>query len=79
MTIQNIIAIKALRTDEIYKIEKFRKPKQASLLAISFFDGIGSTYATEKLEKPRDSKLRHICDEQLMRTLPHNMPLKTTN
>ncbi len=59
----NSLASNSLSSDEINKIEEFRKSKQTAVLAILFSDIVNSTYATEKLGEQTYSKLRHIHDE----------------
>ncbi len=57
------LSIKSLSSDEINKIEEFRKSKHTAVLAILFSDIVNSTYATEKLGEQVYSRLRHIHDE----------------
>lgn len=61
-----------LSSDEINKIDEFRKAKQTAVLAILFSDVENSTYATEKLGEQSYSKLRHIHDELFIRIMTHN-------
>jgi class 3 adenylate cyclase len=60
-----------LSSDEINKIDEFRKAKQTAVLAILFSDIENSTYATEKLGEQSYSKLRHIHDELFIRIMTH--------
>ncbi len=57
------LVLKSLSSDEINKIEEFRKSKHTAVLAILFSDIVNSTYASEKLGEQTYSKLRHIHDE----------------
>ena len=57
------LALKSLSSEEINKIEEFRKSKHTAVLAILFSDIVNSTYASEKLGEQIYSKLRHIHDE----------------
>lgn len=59
----NNFAPNSLSSDEVKKIEEFRKSKQTAILSILFSDIVNSTYATEKLGEQAYSKLRHIHDE----------------
>lgn len=59
----------SLSSDEVNRIEEFRKSKQTALLAILFSDVVNSTYATEKLGEEAYSKLRHIHDELFIRIM----------
>ncbi|MFN0031620.1 MAG: adenylate/guanylate cyclase domain-containing protein [Flavobacteriales bacterium] len=61
-----------LSSDEINKIDEFRKAKQTAVLAILFSDIENSTYATEKLGEQSYSKLRHIHDELFIRIMTMN-------
>ena len=57
------ISLKPLSSDEVDKIEKFRKSKHTAVLVILFSDIVNSTYATENLGEQSYAKLRHIHDE----------------
>lgn len=61
-----------LSSDEINKIDEFRKAKQTAVLAILFSDIENSTYATEMLGEQSYSKLRHIHDELFIRIMTHD-------
>lgn len=61
-----------LSSDEINRIDEFRKAKQTAVLAILFSDIENSTYATEKLGEQSYSKLRHIHDELFIRIMTHD-------
>jgi len=63
MNDDNILTRNSLSSDEVKKIEEFRKSKQTAILAILFSDIVNSTYATEKLGERAYSKLRHLHDE----------------
>jgi len=63
MNDDNILTRNSLSSDEVRKIEEFRKAKQTAILAILFSDIVNSTYATEKLGEQAYSKLRHLHDE----------------
>lgn len=59
----NTLSIKSLSSDEINKIEEFRKAKQTAILTILFSDIVNSSLATEKLGENTFARLRHIHDE----------------
>ena len=63
------ISLKTLSSDEIDKIEEFRKSKQTAVLVILFSDVVNSTYATETFGDQTYSKLRHIHDELFKRIM----------
>lgn len=63
------VTLPALSSDEINKIDEFRKSKQTAVLAILFSDIENSTFATEKLGEHAFSKLRHIHDELFIRIM----------
>lgn len=63
------ISLKTLSSEEIDKIEDFRKSKHTAVLVILFSDIINSTYATENLGEQSYSKLRHIHDELFNRIM----------
>ncbi len=62
-------SIQTLSSDEIKKIEKYRKAKKTAVLAILFSDIVDSTYATEYLGELTYSKLRHVHDELFIRIM----------
>src|SRR4051812_32074122 len=61
--------LQSLSTDEINKIEEFRRAKQTAVLAILFTDIVNSTHATETLGEQTYCKLRHIHDELFTRIM----------
>lgn len=61
-----------LSSDEINKIDEFRKAKQTAVLVIMFSDIVNSTYATEKLGEQSYSKLRHVHDELFIRIMTYD-------
>ena len=58
-----------LSSDDINKIDEFRKAKQTAVLAILFSDIVNSTYAAEKYGEQAYSKIRHIHDELFIRIM----------
>lgn len=56
-------ALKKLSTQEIDKIDTFRRSRQTAVLTILFSDIVNSSYATEKLGEEKFAHLRHIHDE----------------
>ena len=63
------ISLKSLSSEEVDKIEKFRKSKHTAVLVILFSDIVNSTYATENLGEQSYAKLRHIHDELFNRIM----------
>lgn len=65
----NNLSLKSLSTDEINKIDAFRKSRQTAVLTILFSDIVNSSHATEKLGEEKYSRLRHIHDELFARIM----------
>ncbi|MEO7923487.1 MAG: adenylate/guanylate cyclase domain-containing protein [Chitinophagaceae bacterium] len=63
------LSFKSLSSEEIDKIEAYRKSKHTAVLVILFSDIVNSTYATENLGELSYSKLRHIHDELFNRIM----------
>lgn len=63
------LALNPLSSDEINKIEEFRKSKHTAVLAILFSDIVNSTHATETLGEQSYSKIRHIHDELFIKIM----------